>query len=541
MKDNTIKKIIVKIKNYRLVKLQADMALISTFIAKNKEVWKRKERLDTEKYCYIVNWQPRELASIIPQLVFAQNLTKSNPAEILVLSPQVDQAWKDFNGSFGAKQAVAKKRILDKMYGMFKVLQLTLKREKGHDLLNECYKGIPIGECLYDYIVRMTKDQYTIDRVKFKNRKIIYIFFSNIMCVYRIFMEKKPEFYMPFERCHLEGAFAIVASYFGAKIIQCTAYGRIIYLGEGKNAKIRWHDIQKKVVEQFMKKKFTVDYKSVVEKYLEERFKGKGNFDVINAYRGKKIITRSEFVEKTGLDACKKNIVMMLHVFSDEPHGSEFLLFQDYYTWYQETMKIIKDIKNVNWIVKAHPSRKMYGEDEEAYNVFLKYKQENIVWFSDEYSTESLAEIADVIITVQGTAGTEFSCLGKPVILCGSAFYSGLGFTIEPKTKEEYQRILMNLDNIQPLAEEVREKACKLLYSCLRLELKPYDDFDEMLVESYKQGTKLGNNTVLESLCQKISEYPDYYLNTKFFKAGGQIGKEIERLPIGAVISKESF
>lgn len=542
MKVDTVRKVILKIKNYRLVKLQADVSLVSEFVARNKEVWQSKEKLDTDnRYCYIVNWQPREVASIIPQLVFAQGLTKSNPAEILVLSPQVNKAWIDFNESFGAKQAAVKKRITDKLYGLLKVLQLALKREKGAELLKICYKGIPIGECLYDQIVRMTKDQYTIDRVKFKNGKIIYHFFSSISCVYRMFTEKRPEFYMPFERCHLEGALTIVASYFGAKIIQCTANGRILYLGEGTNAKVRLHDIQKKVVEEFMKKEFGVDYKSVVKKYIEMRFEGKGNFDVVNAFLNKKIITRNEFMKKAGLDTNKKNIVIMLHVFSDEPHGSEFLLFQDYYVWYRETMKIIKDIKNVNWIIKAHPSRKRYGEDEEAYNVFLNYKQKNIVWFPDEYSTESLAEIADAIITVQGTAGTEFSCLGKPIILCGRAFYSGLGFTIEPKTEGEYQKILMNLNNIQPLTEEERDRACKLLYSCLRLEYKPYDDFDEILVESYKQGIKLGNNMVLKSLNQKVSAYSDYYINTKFFEAGVWFGREIERLPIGVAIYKEEI
>lgn len=541
MKDNTIRKVIMRIKNHRRATLQADTSLISAFVGRNKEVWKPKEKSDTGKFCYIVNWQPRELASIIPQLVFAQGLAKSNPVEILVFSPQVDKAWEEFNESFGTKQTVVKKRITDKMYGLFKVLQLTLKREKGIDLLHVCYNGIPLGEFLYDYIVRMTEDQYTIDRVRFKNRKIIYNFFSTISCVYHMFMEKRPEFYMPFERCHLEGALAIVASYFGAKIIQCTASGRIIYLGEGKNAKIRWQDLQKKVVEEFMKKEITTDFVKSAEEYLQMRFAAKGNLDVdvVNAFMDKKVITRSEFVEKAGLDKHKKNIVIMLHVFSDEPHGSEFLLFQDYYIWYKETMKMIQDIKNVNWIVKAHPSRKMYGEDKEAYNVFLKYKQENIVWFSDEYSTASLVEIADAIITVQGTAGTEFSCLGKPVILCGRAFYSGFGFTIEPKTIHEYQHFLKHMDKIQSLSEEEREKACKMMYVCLRLEGKPYDDFDEMLTESYKMETKQGNNIVLESLYRMLSEHSYYYFNTKFFNAGEQLGKEINHLPIGAMIYRE--
>lgn len=525
--------------NNRVVKFQADVSVTDNFIAQNEKIWIPSKKAEAESYCYIDSWHPRELASIIPQLVFAHGLANSNSIKTLVLSPPVDKPWKNFYKSFGVRQAVIRKRIIDKAYGLLKALQLTMKGERGADLLQVCYKGIPIGETLYDTIIRTTKDQYTIERVSFKNFKRIYDFFSTVSCVYNIFMLRKPEFYMPFERCHLQGALAIIASHFGAKLIQCTANGRIIYLGEGPEAKVRWQDLQKKVLEEYLKREITEDYVEIVDNYLKERFMGKGNFDVIRAFMNKTIITRSEFADENDLDKNKKNIVIMSHVFSDEPHGSEFLLYQDYYVWYKETLKIIQNIKNVNWIVKAHPSRELYGEGEEVYNVFMKYKQSNMAWFPDEYSTASLSEIADAIVTVQGSAGREFSCLGKPVVLCGRAFYSGFGFTVEPKTIEEYEQILMNLDKVQPLGKEERKNACKLMYAFLKTTYKPYDDFDEMLVDSYQKEVKDGNNMVLENLYQNIRKCDDYYVNTRFYQEGKKMGEKVEQLPVGTMVIHE--
>ena len=55
------------------------------------------------------------------------------------------------------------------------------------------------------------------------------------------------------------------------------------------------------------------------------------------------------------------------------------------------------------------------------------------------------------MVTAHGTAGLEFSCFGIPVVLAGSPFYSGFGFTIDPKTADEYADLILNASKIQPL------------------------------------------------------------------------------------------
>lgn len=511
--------------------LKAEHSEIEKFTAMNGKLW-GKNGEKKKGYCYIINWTSEYLASILPQLVFARGIAEKQNLEILVLSSNVNHDWVSLCESFGTKQIIVKKGLFHKLDGFIRAMQLVTRRVRGEELLNLRYKGIPLGECVYDNIIRTTK-VCTVEKVGRMDFPKLYEIFSDLSCMYHIFRERRPSYYIPFERCHKEGAFAIMAAYFGAHVVQCTSNGRITYLGKEQSVLIRSQDLEKIAIEEYMKKDYPDEYLDKVKEYLRERFSGKGEQEVVNAFANKEIVSRKEFVEKNNLDPTKKNVVIMSHVFSDEPHSSAFLLFRDYYTWYEETLKMASEIKNVNWIVKAHPSRRKYGEEEEAYNVFLKYKSEHIVWCAEEYSTESLVDVADIILTVQGSAGTEFSCFGKPIVLAGKAFYSDYGFTIDPKTVDEYRKVLEGLYQLPPLETNRIHMACKLLYCRLLMKYKPYDAFDQLLVESYGLPSSKGNTIVLRNLTEELEKNKDYFRHTRFYQVGIELRDIIESLRVG--------
>jgi hypothetical protein len=81
-----------------------------------------------------------------------------------------------------------------------------------------------------------------------------------------------------------------------------------------------------------------------------------------------------------------------------------------------------------------------------------------------DFSTASVLNCAKAIVTIQGTVGLEFSCMGIPIIITGKAFYSGFGFTHEPETKEEYFTMLRNVKNIEPLGDDKMDIA-KCVYA----------------------------------------------------------------------------
>lgn len=522
-------------------KLDIDGSAKDRFIDLNSGLWnarkKQKENISV-KNCYIVSWSSANyLASIIPQLLFAQGMATKENIEIMVLSRQVDNNWIEFNASFGAMQKIAKRRLIDKIYGLCYASLLILKRTSGEKILKTNHRGIPIGECVYDHIVRTTPNQYTLDKISYNNYAKLYEIFSYFSCIYHVFKVNPPDYYMPYERCHIEGMFTIMAAYFGAEVIHCMTSGRIHYLGNRQEIRIREHDILKRTITAYMEKQLPGDYTKVVREYFNERFAGKGNFDVINAFKDKTVISREDFVSQNHLDRTKKNVVIMPHVFSDESHGSEFTIFRDYYTWYKETLKMAADIQTVNWIIKPHPSRKIYGEDQESYDLFMKYKSDNMVWLPDEYSTESLIDLADAIVTVQGTSGKEFSCFGKPIVLAGRAYYSGFGFTIEPQTVEEYRSVLDSLYKITPSDEETIDKAYKVMYICLMTEGKFLDKFDEFLRSSQGMDCYQGNNLVLSELNNQLSKDGNYYYNTEFYRIGTIAAEQIKELQAGNEMS----
>ena len=79
-----------------------------------------------------------------------------------------------------------------------------------------------------------------------------------------------------------------------------------------------------------------------------------------------------------------------------------------------------------------------------------------------DLNTKSISTCADAIVTVHGTAGLEFACLGVPVVLAGRPFYSGFGFTTEPESVTDYERELLALKDISPLSESQVKKALEV-------------------------------------------------------------------------------
>lgn len=162
---------------------------------------------------------------------------------------------------------------------------------------------------------------------------------------------------------------------------------------------------------------------------------------------------RSEFCGKFGLDADKKNVFVMLHAFNDWPHTYGEMIYLDFYQWFSDVLALAKRTNNVNWIFKNHPYAKYYKTDVDVDELFRSVDFPNIRYMSDDvdFNTSSIRSVGDVVITCLGTAGLEYSAFGIPCILAARNWYSGLGFTIEPKSIDEYRHTLENLDQLNRL------------------------------------------------------------------------------------------
>ncbi len=165
--------------------------------------------------------------------------------------------------------------------------------------------------------------------------------------------------------------------------------------------------------------------------------------------------TKREFGDDFQAPVDTKFVFVMMHAFNDHPHShSRTMIFKDYFEWVEKTLEYAKTRPELTWIFKEHPSAKYYPTKDLSLADYFANCGSNIVFLDTDaqFGATSLTYIADVVVTVAGTAGVEYAAeSGIPSILAGTTMYSGFGFTIEPQTKSEYFQVLKKIDQISRL------------------------------------------------------------------------------------------
>ena len=195
---------------------------------------------------------------------------------------------------------------------------------------------------------------------------------------------------------------------------------------------------------------------------------------------GKSIAQADEVRRALGLDQAKKTAVIFCHILYDATFFYGDSLFDDYEQWMVETVRSAIANPNLNWIVKVHPVNvwrsKMDGTDLvqlEAETLRRHFgdlpAHVKIMPADTGINTFSLFDVADYGLTVRGTIGMELPCFGIPVVTAGTGRYAGRGFTIDPKTREDYDALLARLHEVPRLEAEVIRRARLHYYGALNL------------------------------------------------------------------------
>lgn len=169
---------------------------------------------------------------------------------------------------------------------------------------------------------------------------------------------------------------------------------------------------------------------------------------------------------KLGIDPGKPTVV----VFSNVLWDANMFWGRDLYPngsvqWLVETVRIAMRNTNVNWLIKVHPANvwKMQAEGVNVvYNDVIALKNEfgvlpshvRIVFPEDKVNPRSLFEITDIGITIRGTVSMELPVLGVPVVMAGTGRCTGFGFTCDPKTMEEYESLLSEIESLKRLSDD---------------------------------------------------------------------------------------
>ncbi|MFA5074964.1 MAG: hypothetical protein WC436_02565 [Candidatus Babeliales bacterium] len=251
----------------------------------------------------------------------------------------------------------------------------------------------------------------------------------------------------------------------------------------------------------------------------------------IDRYVDKKTLDTASFEICQDTDSLKKRIginndnpivCFFSHLNWDACTDFDYMIFKNPYDWIIESINKIKDIKNVNWLIKIHPIETInnYGTLDEI-RKRIKDIPENIIIINSDIkiNSYSLYNLINCGITIFGTVGVELPCLGKHIITLGKSHFSDKGFSLDMKSKEQYFDCLENIKNIKPLTQEQIKLARQYAYSYFIQRQIPLniinkkqghwgdidiDRLDELLP---------GKDPVLDKLCESIISGKDVILD----------------------------
>lgn len=470
----------------------------------NRKLWKKNE--DGAKGYFLVEGLLAEIPTQLVRLGIVANALKdsTNMTPVVILKSYNEDIQCLFQ-SFGISEFVYLKDIqlnlIEKVCLVMKMLPYLTCR-KVNCLLAATYKGINFGHLVFDDIIHSDKKCYTVEKI---DKDCISLFcrcssyirrYSKIIAKYNIDMALlSHNEYVDY------GALAVAVIANNKTIVNISDFE--FSMNQSREG-IYWHERHRIGLESIISRHSIDELVEKGEKLLDARLSAKsGLFDTKYAFANKKVYTREEMAERFSHNT-KKNVFIFMHVFSDAPHLSKMTMYRDYYEWLIDTIDKIKDIDNVNWYIKAHPSAFLYGETDKIREM-MQLSKGNIYWTPDDFNTSSIKNVADVIITCQGTVGIEASCMGIPVVVTGLPYYSHFGFTIEPKTRKEYYSLLNKLHKVQKLSKDKTRTA--------RAVLGAYSEYT------------FSDNTILDS---EVYEYAGYGEQTDYERAYNKIIKNMK-------------
>lgn len=447
------------------------------FIKNNREYWSPyKIKINGDKIILVEGQlfgAPNYLLRAVTSAKAIQRATGYEIAIIVDCSEDSLKVIKKLCRPFGIKKFInvweMSVPIHIKFMAGIKCVGLLLKNDP-NEILKLSYRGINMGHLVYDDILHddignnKRKKHYTINRVDLYCIKHIYKFFVKAYIYYKLLEEHNVSSYVSTHTEYIEyGIPPFLAVDQQIPVIYSTDFTYAII----ENSKDLFaQDRIKKALIDIINSNSKEDLIREAEIKIKKRMEGHDNRDAKLAYSNEATsYARENLKNKLGINNQNPIVFIFAHVFRDAPHTSSRMLYRDYYDWLEDTLICANEIQDVNWILKEHPAgERIYKEKGVVQEIIKKRKLSNIYICPSDFNNASLGEVADAVLTCEGTIGIECSCMGIPAVICGNALYAGFGFTIEPKSIGQYRSILKRMNRIKKLSANQIEKA-KIVYA----------------------------------------------------------------------------
>lgn len=458
---NILTKIVRKIRKEKYTKEE------ETFITYNKPVWDDNTMIPNKEKKILVYVAYNPARCIIETMLLAKKIEEKYQKQVVVLieddiknAKSKSRIYQSFNVHDFVNCNDMRLKLRFRCF--CNAVKIFLKIQKGRELLELKYKGVDIGENLYDAILRDEKAICTVENIKIKYFPYFYRLFKNMEFYDELLKNKEYDTVLFTDADYVRCAIVKMAIKYDCTLYTCNT-GRYVRYHNTQGYKVKNVNILTR--SEWEEGLNTRGILSISEKYLKERLLGitDNQFDKYAFYKKEKY-SKKQLMNLFAIKEDRKNVVVAAHIFSDVAHYGFDLIYQDYYWWLIETLRILNTNTNVNVFLKIHPSTKVYNEECMVEQIINKEALSNVFLLPNDFSTASIKDIADYIVTCQGTMGLEMACFGIPVFTAGKGYYYGYDIDTNSSSKEEYEKRLLNITSYEPLSNEQQERAKILLY-----------------------------------------------------------------------------
>lgn len=248
------------------------------------------------------------------------------------------------------------------------------------------------------------------------------------------------------------------------------------------------------------------NWKFQYEKMIKERITGK---DLILEFNN------ANYLESTkNLENFKQNILLEKqdriiglfypHIFADSNHQHGSFAFRDYYTHFNESIKVMSENTNVLWLVREHPTSDKYNEKGLVTETILNLKAENIWIVPEGIPNYALFEIGNFVVTGRGSVGLEIVSQGLPVITTGHSIYSDLRISHQFDVRHDYLDFLRKIRKVQNVKKPNRKQISHAQLASYLLWVRP---FCSSITTNMTISPQLDQNEIqrlIEKMCDEI-------------------------------------
>ena len=177
-----------------------------------------------------------------------------------------------------------------------------------------------------------------------------------------------------------------------------------------------------------------------------KRLLGGEEIDRLNLYSGPSAFAQLQTIPEWPDDG-RDSVLIVPHDFFDSSHVKGPHLYPDFYLWLWRLGELSRSV-NLNWWLKPHPR-----ESDRTMRIYDEFLSQfpHIRSLPGKINPRDFKTLrVRAAMTVRGTIAGEYPLIGVPVVNASTSnMHSRYRFSITPPTVEEYEELVLTLDQIQ--------------------------------------------------------------------------------------------